>query len=153
MMIPPQPQRGDSNLLASTKAMGNNFKSMVSDTVSPLTGLLGIGQQKSHPPPQYRYPVLHPHGVPQSPVQAVRAEAAVPVRVKTPQISAPCPPDTLSKVSPSAPAARLAEPEQLQDLAPPKPMTVAKKPKRIIDVDDDEDSERGMIQSANFVTR
>ena len=155
----PQPPNAGENLLASTKTAGTGFRSMVSNTVSPLTEFLGIGQQKPQVPPQYCYPVQCPPTmgtlqIPRTqPIPIARMEAAPPVRVLSQRKAAPCPPCPPDERDPTAPVAKMSNIDSMDsDLTPPRPTTTAQRPKKVIEVDDD-DSEPNMIQSANFVVR
>ena len=162
MMQPPMPQtpRFDGNhLIASTKAAGSNFAAMVSGTVSPLGELFGVGQPKTQPP-QYRHPPRNPYytGMPQPVQTAQMVQAApVPVRAKPQQQvanpAAPRPSRPRNNVAPQSPIALMSDcaPLANEDAVPPRPTTAAKKPTKVVEVDDD--VEPNMVQSANFVVR
>ena len=154
----PQP-RTNTNLLASTKAAGSGLMSMVSGTVSPLTELFSVGQPRLQPPQQYRHPIQNQQMAGMSnvsrsqPVQVAHATAAAPVRINSQKKleKLPCPVDPYHGVGPSSPVAPMSDLEPLTDasVTPPRPTTVARKPKKVIDSDDDQ--ETGAIQSAHFV--
>ena len=147
-------QKFDGNLLASTKAAGSGLAAKVSDIFAPLGELFGTGQPKSQTPPQYHHPARNPSfvGISQ-PTQVT----AVPVRAKPSQrVENPialCPPRPQNNISPSSPVALVSDPAPSADvdLVPPRPTTAAKKPKKVVEVDDD--SEPNMVQTANFTAR
>ena len=149
---PPIPQqRTDANPTVSAKASGANFMAKVSDTVSPLTEFFGVGRPKIPHPQTVGMPnASRPQPVPVAqtvPASSVRSKPQKNVNAPSP-LCLPCPP---LDVVPTGPVAQMPdlEPQVAPDHIPPRPTTAARKPKTIIDTDDD--SEPNMVQSANFV--
>ncbi len=92
------------------------------------------------------------------PIQTVHVESAPSVRGKSQKKpNYPCPPCPPFDASPSAPVAKVPvfesaiEPTLVQNSLPTRPPTATKKPKKVLDVDDEE--EPNMIQTANFIER
>ena len=142
----PQLHKAETNPIVSVKAMGGHFMSKVSDTVSPLTELLGVGQQKSPAPARYPQAVGTLNASRPAPIPVAHTEPAPSVCSKRP----PSPPHRTLDITPTGPVAQMTEiePQAGANQVPPRP-TVARRPKKVIDVDDD--SEQNMVQSANFV--